>query len=136
MILAQHGTAVEEAVLEENAAKEPGGVSIEELARLAGHHGLRAQIEALHLPDIAALVSKGVFPIVYLNRVHIDQELRAARRVALRRSVVHAVVPVRISQRFVTFIDPRLGIARRISREKFDAAQRDLAHWCVVCKPG
>ena len=41
MILAQHGTEVDEEALEQAANKQPGGVYIADLATLAERYGLR-----------------------------------------------------------------------------------------------
>jgi ABC-type bacteriocin/lantibiotic exporter with double-glycine peptidase domain len=135
MLLAQHGTEVEEEALEAEAAKQPGGVFIEELARLAGEFGLGVEIRALNVRQLAKHVGADVFPIVYLNRVHLDRKFPVARKLALRHCIVHAVVPVSVSRGFVTFNDPLPGRRRRVSKRKFEAAQRDLSFWCVVCRP-
>jgi len=134
MLLAHYGTDVAEETLEAEAAKQPGGVFIEELAQLARQHGLAAEIKALTLDQIAEQVAAEVFPIVYLNRVHLDRKFPVARTLALRRCIVHAVVLVSLSRGFVTFNDPMRPRRRRVSKRKFKAAQRDLSFWCVVCQ--
>ncbi len=135
MILAHHGNFLDEKTLEEGAHKQQGGVAIDALVNLAERYSLSGVIETLDLNAIAAYLADGVFPIVYLNRVHISKRPSVTRRLALRRCIVHAVIPVRISPHYVTFHDPRGGLRRRISRRKFEAAQRDLSNWCVVCRP-
>jgi ABC-type bacteriocin/lantibiotic exporter with double-glycine peptidase domain len=135
MLLAHHGRKVSEKVLEAKAAKQPGGVFIEELARLAHQHGLDAEVGVLSLAQLTERIAAGRFPIVYLNRVHLDRRFPVARQLALRRCVVHAVVPVKVSYQFVTFNDPLGGTRRRVSKRKFEAAMRDLSYWCVVCRP-
>jgi ABC-type bacteriocin/lantibiotic exporter with double-glycine peptidase domain len=134
MVLGYYGTDVTEEALEVEATKLPGGVFIEELARLAERHGLRASIVSLHLSDLAEELARDVFPIVYLNRAHLDRRFPVARKLALRRCIVHTVVVVGVSSRFVTVNDPLTGRRRRISKRKFEAAQRDLSYWCVLCK--
>lgn len=134
MILAYLGQVVEETTLESEGIKQPGGVDIEDLRQLAERFGLHAEIEALDLADLAAHVLAGVFPIVYLNRSYLDGRFPLERRVALRRCIVHAVIPVHFSRQFVTFLDPRRGGKRRISKRKFAAAQRELRNWSVVCR--
>ncbi len=135
MLLAHHGTKVTEKALEAEAAKQPGGIFIEELVRLAGQHGMDAEIATLNLEQMTERIAIGVFPIVYLNRVHLDRPFPVHRRLALRRCIVHAVVPVKVSAKFVTFNDPLRGRRRRASKHKFEAAMRDLSFWSVVCRP-
>ncbi len=134
MILARHGMNIPEATLEAQTNKQAGGVYIEDLRNLAGQYGFDAEVRRLDIPLIADLLDQGIFPIVYLNRVHFDRRHPLPRSVALRAAVVHAVVPIRFSSQFVIVNDPLPGIQRRISKRRFEAAQRDLGQWCVVCK--
>src|SRR5262245_8029576 len=83
-VLALHGIAVDEEMLEPLAHKDVWGVEIEHLAGAARHFGLRVDILRLDLPAIADYLARGVFPIVYLNRVHFDRRFPVPRRVALR----------------------------------------------------
>lgn len=136
MILAKHGREIAEVALEEQANKQAGGMDIEELRNLAKRHALQAEIARLDLVAIAELISQNIFPIVYLNRVHIDKKFPVDRRIALRTAIIHAVVPIRLSSLFVTFNDPFTGTSRRVSRRKFEAACTDLGQWCVVCRLG
>jgi predicted double-glycine peptidase len=46
---------------------------------------------------------------------------------------VHAVIPTRVSPRYVTFLDPLQG-ERRVARRRFDAAWRNLQLRCLVCE--
>jgi uncharacterized protein YvpB len=135
MVLAHYGAETTEEALEAEAAKQPGGVFIEELARLAEQHGMATEIETLPLEQVTEQIAAGTFPIVYLNRVHLDRRFPVARKLALRKCIVHAVVPVKVSHEFVTFNDPLGGRRRRVSKRKFEAARRDLSYWCVVCRP-
>jgi ABC-type bacteriocin/lantibiotic exporter with double-glycine peptidase domain len=123
MLLAQHGLQVSEDELLLAAIMEPGGVHIEELARLAGHYGLQPQIQRLQLNAMKDLVAQEIFPIVFLNRMPLDQEF-----------AIHTVIPIRFSPRFVTVLDPLRG-ERRITIRKFEAARRWLTEWAVVCRP-
>jgi ABC-type bacteriocin/lantibiotic exporter with double-glycine peptidase domain len=121
MLLAHHGTEVSEAELVRLATMEEGGLDIEELARLAGSLGLRAEIRELAFKNLAELVAEQRYPIVYLNRLPMDAEFS-----------IHAVVPIRISAHFVTFLDPRRGV-RRVASWKFEACRRYLSNFGVVC---
>jgi ABC-type bacteriocin/lantibiotic exporter with double-glycine peptidase domain len=123
MLLAQQGTNVSEAQLLQEIAPLVGGLPLEELALLAERHGFRAEIRRLDLGQVAALIDRGTFPIVYLDRSAFDDEFS-----------VHAVIPVRVTPQFVRFLDPLRG-ERRISLRKFEAGWRRLDHACLVCEP-
>lgn len=129
-ILAHRGIHVSEKSLEGVAKKQKGGVYIEDLADAFRHFDMQAKIVELDVDGIAQYLSKGIFPIVYLNRTRIDHHLPVHRDFA-----VHAVIPTRISANFVTFNDPRPGKRRRTSKIRFHAAQRDLNFVCVICEP-
>jgi ABC-type bacteriocin/lantibiotic exporter with double-glycine peptidase domain len=133
MLLAYHGRMITEQELVQAATMEHGGMDIEELERLAIRFALRADIRKLGLLEIAALLARRIFPIVYLNRVHLDRRFPLSRRIALRLFLPHAVLPVRVSRHFVIFHDPLSLKPRRVSRHKFETAQSDLGNWCVVC---
>lgn len=68
------------------------------------------------------LIAEERWAIVYLNRFPLD-----------RQFAIHAVIPMRVTQQFVTVLDPRKG-ERRISRTKFDQARRYLDRYGVVCE--
>lgn len=123
MLLAFHGTETSEDELIDKAEMEEGGVDIQELSALAQRYGLRADIQELSLEDLADCIAQERFPIVYLNRFPMDAEF-----------AIHAVVPVRISAHFVTFLDPRRG-QRRVSVRKFEASRRYLSNVGLVCDP-
>lgn len=74
MILAQHGIQVEEQLLEEQTSKyQDTGVHVEDLARLAERYGFGTEIVELELDTIGHLIARGIFPIVYLNRVYFEK---------------------------------------------------------------
>jgi ABC-type bacteriocin/lantibiotic exporter with double-glycine peptidase domain len=123
MLLAQQGTNIGEAELLEGAAPLVGGLPLEELAKLAQRHGFSAEIRQLDLIQLAELIEGGTFPIVYLDRLPIDGEFS-----------VHAVIPVRVTRQFVTFLDPLRG-ERRVSKRRFDSGWSRLDHLSVVCEP-
>lgn len=135
MILAQHGIAVDEVTLERQVAKQPGGVHIEDLADLARAFHFTVEILPLALKSISSLLKRGVYPIVYLNRAHFELRFPSARKVALRRCIVHSVIPVAIRRTSVVVNDPRIGRRKRVSKRRFEAARRDLSFWSVVCRP-
>ena len=68
-----YGIAVEEAELEVRAKKQSWGVEIQDLTLAAASLGLDADIAALDLAACRQLISADVFPIVYLNRVHLEK---------------------------------------------------------------
>jgi ABC-type bacteriocin/lantibiotic exporter with double-glycine peptidase domain len=133
-ILAYHGTDVDEATLENRANKRQWGVEIEDLRAAAESFGLRAQIRKLDLAAIADCISRNIFPIAYLNRFHLDRRFPVRRALALRSLIPHAVVPVRVSPKFVLYSDPLTGKRHRASHRKFEAARADLSMWCLVCE--
>ena len=121
MILAQHDIDVTEDEVVRQATFEGYGIYIEELVRLAEHYGLRAEIQELDLPAIAELLARGTYTIAYLDRTPLDGEF-----------AIHTVVPIRISPRTVTFLDPLRG-ERRVPRRTFEDAHRRLASATVIC---
>jgi ABC-type bacteriocin/lantibiotic exporter with double-glycine peptidase domain len=135
MILAHYGNLVGEDNLEARVSKQPGGVHIEELVRLASHFGLRAEIVTVNWEEIGRLLEAKIYPIVYLNRYHFERKSPVSRKTALSSCIIHSVIPVHITAQFITFNDPRLGKRQRASKRKFEAAQSDLGHCCVVCRP-
>jgi hypothetical protein len=46
---------------------------------------------------------------------------------------IHAVIPIRVSRWYVTFLDPLRG-QRRVSRRRFDAAWANIKHIGIVCE--
>src|SRR5437660_7293623 len=83
-LLLAHGIEVAEEVLEIHANKQGWGVEIEDLARAANHFGFLAQTIRLDLAGIAHRLARGLFPIVYLNRIHLQKRFPIARQTALR----------------------------------------------------
>jgi hypothetical protein len=80
------------------------------------------------------MLEGGTYPIVFLNRTHLDDRT-VPRKLGPRRCVVHAVVPLRLSSSFVWVNDPRSGTERKLARKKFEAARKDVSNWCMVCRP-
>jgi ABC-type bacteriocin/lantibiotic exporter with double-glycine peptidase domain len=136
MILASYGIQVTESRLEAEVHKDLGGVFIEDLAQLSQRYGFTGEIVELDLDAVGNLLAQGVFAIVYLNRLHFGKKMSLSRRYTWANAIFHAVVPTHVSPTFVTFNDPLPpGKQRRASRRKFEAAQLDMNHWCVVCRP-
>lgn len=133
-LLAREGFEVTEESLEPLADKQEWGVDIEPLGNAARHFGFHVEIVQLTLDALARYLAQGTFPIVYLNRVHLDRRFPVPRRTALRTFIPHAVIPVHSGTKFVTFNDPLEGKRVRRSTRKFAAAQADLGRWCVVCQ--
>jgi ABC-type bacteriocin/lantibiotic exporter with double-glycine peptidase domain len=134
MILAHSGQDIPESELANSARKQVGGVNIEDLATVAREYGLQSEILQLDIDSIARWIAQDVYPIVYLNRAYFAKSARISRVAALKSAIVHAVIPIRISRHFVVFHDPRQRDKHRVSKRMFDAAQRDLQYWCVVCR--
>jgi hypothetical protein len=125
---------VRETELERLANKQSWGVAIQDLAAAAQSFGLEVEIVRLDLETCAKLLSAGVFPIVYLNRLRLKKPTSVPRKRALANLIPHAVVPVRLSREFITYNDPLSGTRRRSSRRNFERAQADMAYWCLICK--
>ena len=123
MILAQHNTDVTEAALVEQVSLKEGGLDPDVLAELAERYGLAAEAQQLDMPAVARLVRQGQFPIVLVDRSVFDREF-----------AIHAVIPIRFTQHYVSVLDPLRG-ERRISLRKFEKSQRRVGCWTVVCHP-
>lgn len=120
MILMHRGTPVTEDQLIELAAWQPGGLNPEELAGLAAKFNLQAFEQQLEYTAITELVARERYPIVFLHRRPIDKV-----------EMVHAVIPIKVSEKFVTILDPLKG-QRRISVRKFEEGRRLIGKWLVV----
>jgi ABC-type bacteriocin/lantibiotic exporter with double-glycine peptidase domain len=120
MVLAQQGIRVAEDELVRSIDMPAGGVNPEELCRLARQYGLRASEKQLDRGQFLELLRDTRYPIIFLHRKPID-----------RVDAGHAVMPIRFSARFVTFLDPLRG-ERRVSIQKFEEARRLVGRWAVV----
>jgi ABC-type bacteriocin/lantibiotic exporter with double-glycine peptidase domain len=123
MILAYQGAEVTEEELVRAADLQPGGVTPEELAQLARSYGFAASEQQLETADLQELVAREKFPIVFLYRRLIDGIAE-----------VHAVVLLRFSRLYVSFLDPLRG-RRRVTVRKFEDARRWIGNWVVVWEP-
>ena len=122
MLLAHHGCNATESELRAICDVTEHGTHIEELCRVARQVGFAARIEeAIDIADLEHHHARGLFPIVYLNRQPIDGELST-----------HSVVIVRVTPRFVVFLDPLRG-ERRCSRKKFLQAWGMLNRLALIC---
>jgi ABC-type bacteriocin/lantibiotic exporter with double-glycine peptidase domain len=124
MVLAHNGITVTENELVGGTAIEQEGVAFEEVVRLARRYHLSADIQRLDLDGITKLLDQKGLAIVFVDRGVINGV-----------SAIHAVIPIRVSQRYVTFLDPLQG-ERRVARKRFDAAWGNLKHLCIVCRAG
>jgi ABC-type bacteriocin/lantibiotic exporter with double-glycine peptidase domain len=120
MILAYQGTETTEAEVIETAAMQPSGLDPEGLARLAGRYGLRAVERQLDRESLFELIRRRRFPIVFLYR-----------RVVNHVGEGHAVIPVRLSRFYITFLDPLRG-ERRVTIRRFEEARRLVGRWVVT----
>lgn len=121
MLLARRGRDISEADAIRAADVQQGGLTPEEVCKLADHYGLAASEKQLDFPSLADLVSGNRFPIVFLFRRPLD-----------RVDATHAVIPLRCSKRYVTFLDPLRG-KRRVTLRKFEEARRLVGRWVVEC---
>jgi ABC-type bacteriocin/lantibiotic exporter with double-glycine peptidase domain len=133
MVLAGHGRRTTEGELRVAAQFQPGGIALGDLGLLASQFGLEAEIGTFDADALTELVTGATYPIVFLNRAHLDDS-RLPRKLAQRRCLVHAVVPVRLAGSYIWINDPRSGELRKVQRKKFEAARHDLSDWCVVCR--
>jgi hypothetical protein len=122
MTLANRGTQSSEAELADAAALAEAGLDPQGLAELARAYGLKAVERQLGRRSLYALIRRQRFPIVFLYRRLLD-----------RVGEGQAVVPLRVSRNFVTFLDPLRG-ERRVTIRKFEEARRLIGRWVVVWK--
>ena len=125
MLLAHRGITVSEVELFRGAHLEiaaVGWINPEELALLARQYGLPASESRVSLTQLKRLLLAKKWPIVFVNRKPIDGV-----------SEGHAVIPTRIVQGRVTFLDPLQG-ERRTSVRKFEQARRIIGQWAVLWK--
>ncbi|MCI0682312.1 MAG: cysteine peptidase family C39 domain-containing protein [Gemmataceae bacterium] len=120
MLLASRGIETSEDELVRITTLDEGGLTPEELAKLARAMGLVASEQQIDDHALASIVDNAEYPIAYLYRKILDGV-----------SSVHAVIPVRYSQHFVTLLDPLRG-QRRVSRRKFAVARSMVQNWAVV----
>jgi ABC-type bacteriocin/lantibiotic exporter with double-glycine peptidase domain len=120
MLLAQRGIEVTEADLVEQVSLEEGGIDPDQLAALARRYAIKAEARQIDFEAVAEQVQHGRFPIVLLDRSGLDREF-----------AVHAVIPIRISPRSVTVLDPLRG-ERRILRRQFAVGRARVGQWAVV----
>jgi ABC-type bacteriocin/lantibiotic exporter with double-glycine peptidase domain len=120
MILAYQGHARTEAELVRSAAMQPSGIDPEGLAQLAQQYSLSAVEQQLDQEPLFDLIRQQRFPIVFLYRRLINGVGEG-----------HAVIPVRLSRQYVTFLDPLRG-ERRVTIRKFEEARRLVGQWVVV----
>ena len=120
MILAYQGRASTEADVVQSAAMQPSGIDPEGLAQLAQRYGVRAVEQQLDWEALFDLIRQQRFPIVFLYRRLINGVGEGP-----------AVIPVRLSRQYVTFLDPLRG-ERRVTIQKFEEARRLIGQWVVV----
>src|SRR5438874_10790260 len=133
MVLAAHGTDVAESSIAAEARMVPGGTPIEELERLARHFGLTARIEPASINQLRVILAGGHLPVVYLNRTVFELPSLWRLRPAFTDPKLHAVIPTRVSDRFVIFHDPLPPRIARRSIRRFDRAQWFLRYETLVC---
>jgi ABC-type bacteriocin/lantibiotic exporter with double-glycine peptidase domain len=132
MVLAARATVVTEVELVRRTRWEEGGTEIEELEHLARTFGLGAVAQVATVPQISELLDAGSHVIAYINRSVFDLAGLVDLGPALRSLRVHAVVPVRVTVRHVTFHDPGPPAVVRKTIRRFEAAQRHMGSACLV----
>jgi hypothetical protein len=135
MVLGAFGTILEEPTLVAEATMQPGGMEIGEIERLAQLHGLSAEIRSATLDEIREIMAGDGLAIVYLNRRIFSIRNLRNLRTSIRESIIHCVVPIRITSREVIYHDPLLDEPQRASRQRFEAAFAHLDHRCIPCRP-
>jgi len=120
MILTAQGIEKTERELIDKVGMQPGGLDPQECVRLAERCGLRAEEQQLDRRALLDVIESQGFPIVFLHRRPIDQQ-----------DAVHAVIPLRASSHYVTFLDPLRG-QRRVTIRKFEQARRLVGQWVIV----
>ena len=120
MILAYQGLPRSEADVVQSTGMQPSGLDPERLAQLTQRYGLHAVEQQLDPEALFDLIRRQRFPIVFLYRRLINGVGEG-----------HAVIPVRLSRQYVTFLDPLRG-ERRVTIRKFEEARRLVGQWVVV----
>jgi ABC-type bacteriocin/lantibiotic exporter with double-glycine peptidase domain len=133
MVLAAFGTEVAEGTLEEEARMEEGGTPIEELERLANQFHLIAEIQETTTEELKAILAAGNLPIAYIDRAAFASKRR--KKYIPRHPVIHTVIPIRISENFVSFHDPLSSRIARRTIHSFQIAHKILGNRCVVRRP-
>jgi ABC-type bacteriocin/lantibiotic exporter with double-glycine peptidase domain len=123
MILAHLGIETTETELIEAAAMEPGGLNPTEIAQLSRKYGLQAHERQLEREALFDLIKRERFPIAMLYRRPIDAV-----------DAGHAVIPIAVSHRYVTLLDPLRG-KRRVAIRKFEQARRLVGQWAIAWEP-
>ena len=118
MLLAYRGIAVSEGELA--GATSEAGFNPDQVVELARRHDLEAEAKVLTVGDIGELVAKRLFPIVLIDRWPLDGDF-----------AIHAVIPIRLSKRSITVLDPLRG-RRRIPLSKFKVAHERVGNWSVT----
>jgi ABC-type bacteriocin/lantibiotic exporter with double-glycine peptidase domain len=120
MLLAARGIQRGEADLIRMTTLDEGGLTPEELARLARAQDVSAAERQVNDLALVKLVDDSRYPIVYLYRKVLDGV-----------ASVHAVIPIRFTNHFVTLLDPLRG-KRRVSRKRFAKARAMVQDWTVI----
>lgn len=135
MLLAAHGSAVQEQELEEQARIEVRGTPIDELERLARLRGLQASIETTTPEDLAQLIAEGHHAIAYIDRAIFDLTPKQRTTHRLVDSIIHCVIPVAVTDRAVICHDPLISDrTRRRSLRLWKIAHGRLGYPSVVCR--
>ena len=132
MVLAARGTMVTEKDLVLRSQMVEGGVEIQELERLARTLGLTAVAREATAHEIRDLLRGGSDVIAYINRSVFHLTTLTDLTPALRARRIHAVVPIHVTARQVTFHDPFPPAVVSKTIRRFEAAQRHLRVACVV----
>ncbi len=134
MVLIARGTRLTERDRVRRTRMVDGGVEIQELERLARSLGLVATAREATVQQIRELLREGSHVIAYVNRAVFDLRRLTDLRPALRARLGHAVVPVRVTARHVTFQDPhpRWSGILRLTVRRFEVAHQLMGSACLV----
>jgi ABC-type bacteriocin/lantibiotic exporter with double-glycine peptidase domain len=133
MVLAAYSRHVEERELVAQARMERKGIRIDELERLARQFQLVAEIQQITLAELRSILAEGKLPIAYIDRVIFELSPRQRLRHSIRNAIIHNVILTEVSDRFVTFHDPRIPRITRKTTRLFGQAYSGLGGHCVVC---
>src|SRR5207302_3237456 len=94
---------------------------------------LAAKIQDTTVEELRWILAKGKLPIVFIDRVMFELSPRQRARHSIRDAIIHNVIPTEVTDKFVTFHDPRIPRITRKTTRLFGQAYSTLGGRCVVC---
>ena len=120
MILDVYDIEADEETLRDKCGTTELGTYAQHIAVCAQDFGLQASVESLDVASLSDLLSKGGFPIVYVNVFPLEQVFST-----------HAMVVEHTAESEVLVLDPMDG-RRALSIEKFQKAWEMAGHLAIV----